>query len=135
MTHKKTNGNGKKSYGASTDDIMDFLEHHMVIREDFEERVGGLEKHMGGLEERVGGLEKHMGGLEERVGGLENELKKTNDIVLGLSNLIRRHLEISDDRYFEVRKKHELYEYWIKKMAEKLKMKLEIPKDLARALS
>jgi len=103
---------------------MDFLKDHMVMREEFQDLSGIVNR----IEERVGGL-------EERVGGLENELKKTNDTLLGLSNLVRRHLEISDDRYFEVRKKHELYEYWIKKMAEKLKMKLEIPKDLARALS
>lgn len=114
---KKTNGNSKKSYGASTDDIMDFLEHHMVTKEEF------------------GVLEKRVGVLENDISGIKNDISELKDQVLGLSNLIRRHLEISDDRYFEVRKKHELYEYWIKKMAEKLKMKLEIPKDLARAFS
>ena len=121
---KKINGNSKKSFGASTDDIMDFLEHHMVTKEEF-----------GVLDKRVGVLEKEFVVLKSEVSGIKNDLSELKDQVLGLSNLIRRHLEISDDRYFEVRKKHELYEYWIKKMAEKLKMKLEIPKDLARAFS
>lgn len=34
---KKINGNGKKSYGVDSDDIMDFLKDNMVMREDFED--------------------------------------------------------------------------------------------------
>ncbi|MBI4592277.1 hypothetical protein HY733_02405 [Candidatus Uhrbacteria bacterium] len=101
----------------TTNEIMEFLQEHMVMKGEFESRMGGLETRVGGLETRVGGLETRVGGLETRVGGLE---VKINQVKLDLLDAMDEKLgRLKGDLVVMMRNEDKKVMLMVRKLKEK----------------
>jgi len=84
--------------------------------------AGGFEKvteRMDGLTERMDGLTERMDGLTERMDGVEHQVKALN------SN-VNNYLELSEKRYVELKQRDVLLAKWIKLVAEKTGVPVDV---------
>ncbi len=58
---------------------------------------------------------------------VKNDLNDVQKTVSGIDFKLKRHLEISDDRHFDHKRLHKVYEKWFDQIAQKVGVELEMP--------
>ncbi len=58
---------------------------------------------------------------------VKSDLEDVKKTVNGIDFKLKRHLEISDDRHFDHKRLHKVYEKWFDQIAQKVGVELEMP--------
>ena len=98
---------------VTTNELMEFLQEHMVTREEFHR----LDEKVDKLDERVSGLDVRVSGLDVRVGGLEVKINQTKlDILDAMDEKLGR---LKGDLVVMLRDEDKKLMMMVKKLKEK----------------
>lgn len=78
---------------ASTNDIMNFLQDHMVTREEFNDRFGGLENKVEKLEKKVDSLDQKVDTLDQKIDSLDQKVNRNKLEILDAMDEKLAHLK------------------------------------------
>lgn len=74
---------------VTTNEILDFLKENMVVKEEFEERMTGVEGRISGVENRLTGVENRLDSLEQSFARFEVELKDVKEALRRLEKMVK----------------------------------------------
>ncbi len=86
----------------------------------------GVETRLEGVEVRMEGVETRLEGLETRLEGVETNLGKLENKVEALNSNVNNYLELSEKRYSELKQRDALLAKWIKLVAEKTGVPVDV---------
>lgn len=77
-------------HDATTNDIMEFLKEHMVVKADFDTRFKGVDTRLDGIDTRLDGVDARLNGIDTRLNKMDVKLESLD------SRFAEFQLEIED---------------------------------------
>ncbi len=93
-----------------------------------EELTSVIKESFDAVQGQLNGLTSEARGLKEEMKTVKTGLEKLDGRFNGLEQKVGRHLEVSDDRYFELQEKDTLHEKWFSQVGKATNITFEPPR-------